>query len=97
MTFTIAGAQAAPGIATVYLGPDVAQANLLSPVPAGVQESVILRVEIDKEGTVTNVAVVSGRPEVSEAALAAVKQRRYRPHLLNGQPTAVVTTVRIGS
>jgi TonB family protein len=97
------GAPAASGNATVYVGPDVAQASLSSSVPpvyppaaAGVQDPVILRAEIDKEGTVTNVSVVRGHPQLNDAAIASVKQWRYRPHLLNGQPTAVVTTIRLG-
>lgn len=103
LTYTIAGGPAAPTNTTVYLGPDVAQANLLSSVPPaypaaamGVQNPVALRVDIDKEGTVTNVSVVSGNPLLNDAAIAAVKQWRYRPHLLNGQPTAVVTTINLG-
>jgi TonB family protein len=86
----------------VYVGADVARANLLSSVPpqqvpaaAGVRDSVLLRVEIDKEGIVTNVIVIRGNPQLTDAAVTAVKQWRYRPQLLNGQATAVSTTVRI--
>lgn len=102
VTYSIAGGPVAPTNTTVYVGPDVAQANLLTSVPpdyppatAGIQDPVVLRTEIDKEGTVTNVSVVRGHPLLNDAAIAAAKQWRYRPYLLNGQPTAVVTTIRV--
>jgi TonB family protein len=102
VTYTVGGAPAIPANTTVHVGPDVAHANLLSSVPpayppalAGVQDPVILRADINKEGMVTNASVVSGNPLLNDAAIAAVKQWRYRPHLLNGQPSAVVTTIRL--
>jgi TonB family protein len=101
--YTFAGSPAVTANTPVHVGPDVAHANLLSSVPSaypaaapGVQDPVVLRAEINKEGTVTDVSVVSGNPLLNDAAIAAVKQWRYRPHLLNGQPTAIVTTINLG-
>ena len=34
-------------------------------------------------------------PELSRAALDAVRQWRYSPTLLNGQPVEVLTTIRV--
>ncbi|HVN80403.1 MAG TPA: energy transducer TonB [Terriglobia bacterium] len=45
------------------------------------------------EGTVENLQVVSGRPLLIRAAVEAVTQWRYRPTLLNGNPTRVDTTI----
>jgi TonB family protein len=104
VSYSISGGSAAASTnTTVYIGPDIAQANLLSSVPptypaaaSSVKDTVVLRAEIDKAGTVTNVSVVRGHPLLNDAAIAAVKQWRYRPQVLNGQPTAVVTTIRFG-
>jgi len=96
--YTIAGGAVTPPNAIVYVGPDVAQANVSSSVPpvaAAVGDSIVLRAEIDKQGTVTDVTMVRGDPQLNAAAIAAVKQWRYRPYLLNGLPTAVITTIRL--
>jgi TonB family protein len=50
---------------------------------------------IDKDGSITNVKLVSGHPLFVQAALDAVRQWRYRPTLLNGQPVQVATQVDI--
>jgi protein TonB len=39
--------------------------------------------------------VVSGPDLLQQAALDAVKQWRYRPYLLNGEPVEVRTTINI--
>jgi TonB family protein len=81
---------------TVYMGPDIAKANLINAqnVSDGAQQ-VTLRVSIDKDGRVTNPTVMSGNPRLINAAIEAVQQWRYRPHLVNGQPSPVVTTVTV--
>jgi TonB family protein len=60
---------------------------------AGVAGAVQLGVQIGKDGTIENVKFVSGPAELADAAMEAVRQWRYRPALLNGQPVKVVTTV----
>ena len=45
-----------------------------------------LTATIGKDGTIKAVKVVSGHPMLVAAASEAVKQWRYRPTLLNGQP-----------
>ena len=46
-------------------------------------------------GTITHVEVVRGHPLLAEAAVAAVRQWRYGPSLLNGKPIAVQREVTI--
>ena len=73
-------------------------ANLISqvePVYQGIQGAVVLNVEVSKEGTVENVTVLSGPPQLTQAAIDAVKQWRYKPTLLNGAPVPVITEVRV--
>lgn len=60
-----------------------------------VQGTVVLRVEISMEGDVTEVALVSGHPLLAPAAIAAVKQWKYKPYVLNGRPVAVETQVSV--
>jgi protein TonB len=60
-----------------------------------IQGMVILRAEISKEGDVTELALVSGHPLLAPAAIEAVKQWKYKPYVLNGQPIAVETQVKV--
>jgi len=50
---------------------------------------------IDKDGRVANLQVNSGHPLLIPAAIDAVKQWRYRPTLLNGDPVEVRTDVDV--
>ena len=60
---------------------------------ARIQGQVVLQAEISKEGTIQNLQLVSGHPMLAPAAIEAVKQWRYKPYLLNGEPVAVDTQV----
>jgi TonB family protein len=60
-----------------------------------VQAVVVLRARISKEGTVNDVQVVSGPPPLIVSAIDAVRQWKYKPYLLNGEPTEVDTTINI--
>jgi protein TonB len=62
---------------------------------AHVQGVVILHAIISKNGTIENLQVVSGPPMLTAAALDAVKRWRYKPYLLNGEPTEVETTINV--
>jgi len=62
---------------------------------ARVQGSVVLAAIIGKDGTIQNLHVVSGHPLLTQAALDAVKQWRYRPYILNGEPVEVDTQVTV--
>lgn len=60
---------------------------------ARIQGSVVLQAEISKEGTIQNLQLISGHAMLAPAAIEAVKQWRYKPYLLNGEPVAVETQV----
>jgi len=51
---------------------------------ARVQGSVVLAAVIGKDGSIQNLHVLSGHPLLTQAALEAVKQWRYKPYILNG-------------
>jgi len=62
---------------------------------AHISGSVILHAIINKDGEVAELQVVSGHPLLVQSALEAVKQWRYRPTLLNGEPVEVDTTITV--
>jgi protein TonB len=57
--------------------------------------AVQLQATISRDGTIENLRVVDGPALLRAAALDAVKQWRYRPYLLNGDPVEVETTINV--
>jgi protein TonB len=62
---------------------------------ARIQGNVVLHAIIDKDGKVAQLEVISGHPLLVQAALDAVKQWRYKPTQLNGDPVEVDTTITV--
>lgn len=60
---------------------------------ARVQGTVTLRAIISTHGTIESLQVVDGHPMLVAAAMDAVRQWRYKPYMLSGQPVEVETTV----
>jgi TonB family protein len=56
---------------------------------------VVLTAVIDTRGDVQDVTVVSGDSLLASAATDAVKQWKYKPYLLNGDPTNIETQVSV--
>ncbi len=56
---------------------------------------VLLKAIISKEGEIKELQVVSGHPILVPAAIDAVRQWRYRPYLLNGEPVEVETNITV--
>ena len=82
----------------------IAEANLVYdvapkyPPEAGrerIEGIVVLMAVIGKDGTVEDVRVQSGLPVLAQAAIEAVKQWRYRPYLLNGEPVEIDSQITI--
>ncbi len=57
--------------------------------------TVRLHAIIGKEGTIQQLEVMSGHPLLQQSALDAVRQWRYQPTLLNGEPVEVDTTIDV--
>lgn len=57
--------------------------------------AVIVRAIISRQGAIERTEVERGQPLLVQAALAAVKQWRYRPYYLNGEPIEVETEITI--
>lgn len=60
-----------------------------------VQGSVVIAALIDKQGRIESLKLVSGHPLLVNAAMDAVKQWRYRPYVLNGEPIEVETQITV--
>ena len=60
-----------------------------------VQGNVVMQVDIDKDGNVETVQLISGHPLLAPAAIDAVRQWKYKPYLLNGNPMNVETQVMV--
>src|SRR5205807_10555437 len=62
---------------------------------ARIQGTVVLQAEISKDGSIQNLRLISGHPMLAPAAIEAVKQWKYKPYLLNGEPVEVETQVQV--
>ena len=95
---------ATPKPTTLRISDGITKGMLLSPIqPVYPRIAVISRVEgtvvvtatIDKQGRITGLQVVSGNPMLTSAAIDAIKGARYKPYLLNGEPTDIITTISV--
>jgi protein TonB len=62
---------------------------------ARIQGTVVLQAVIGKDGTVQNLHVVSGPPMLIQAAMDAVRQWRYKPYHVNGEPVEADTQINV--
>ena len=82
----------------------VVEANLIHDVPpqyppeagrARLEGAVVLMAVIGQDGSVKDVRVESGLPILAQAAIDAVKQWRYKPYLIDGEPVEVDSRITI--
>ena len=90
--------------APVKMSEGVEEAQLISRVeprypPLAMQihleGTVRLHAIISREGSISSLEVVSGHPLLVQAALDAVRQWRYHPTMLDGDPVDVETTITV--
>lgn len=88
----------------IRVGGNVQEGKLLNNVmptyPAAAKQgriegTVRLEAIIGEDGRVQNLQVASGHPLLAEAAVQAVRQWRYKPTYLNGQPVQVSTIIEV--
>ncbi len=60
-----------------------------------VEGDVVLEAVIGEDGTVRDLKAVSGPAMLVNPAIQAVRQWRYKPYLLNGQPVEVETQIKL--
>ena len=93
-----------PSLATIRISQGVSQGLLIKRVqpkyPSAAlavraQGAVQIEATINKEGNVTNLKVLSGDPVLARAALEAVRQWRYKPYYLDGDPVEIQTQITV--
>jgi protein TonB len=93
-----------PSAKRLSVSSGVSAGNLIAPIhpvypqiarAAHVEGTVVVDAIISRTGSIESAHVLSGPPMLQQTALEAVRQARYRPFLLNGQPTEVQTTITI--
>jgi TonB family protein len=83
------------GVATGMLIEKVVPEYPAAAKAAHISGTVVLQAQIEADGRVSYLQVISGPPVLHKAALDAVKKWRYRPYLMGGKPIAVATTINI--
>ena len=93
-----------PVLQTLNVSQGVSQGLLIKKVqptyPAAalrmhVEGSVQLAATIGKNGSINSVKILSGEPLLSQAALEAVRQWKYKPYYLNGEPVEIQTQITV--
>jgi protein TonB len=93
-----------PVLQTLNISQGVSQGLVVKRVqPAYPRNALSMRVEgtvqlmatISKSGDIGAVKVLSGPPQLTSAAVDAVKQWKYKPYLLNGEPVDIQTQVTV--
>ena len=88
----------------VELSPDAAEGSLIHRVEPEypeqalaqhIQGPVLLAIRIGREGTVEQIKVVSGDPQLAEAATAAVQQWKFKPYLVHGHAAEMETQITL--
>ena len=88
----------------IRVGGNIREPRVVSLVPpvypvlakkARVQGTVIMEATVTAEGTVDEIHVISGNPLLIQAAIDCLKQWRYEPTYLNGEPVPVILTAKI--
>ncbi|HZQ17189.1 MAG TPA: TonB family protein [Terriglobales bacterium] len=91
-----------PAPATLRISQGITQGLLIKRVPPAYppaalqlrrEGTVELLAKIGKSGAISNVKVISGDATLAKAAVDAVKQWKYRPYLLNGEPVEIETQI----
>jgi protein TonB len=93
-----------PTLATLRISQGVSQGLLIKRVQpkyppaalaAHVQGAVQIEATINQEGKVTNLKVLRGDSVLAHAAVEAVRQWRYKPYYLDGQPVEIETQITV--
>jgi len=91
-------------LATLKISQGVSQGLLIKRVqPRYPQTALAMRIQgavqmeatINKEGNISNLKVVSGDAVLARAAAEAVRQWRYKPYYLNGEPVEIETQITV--
>ena len=91
-----------PILQTLSVSQGVSQGLLLKKVqPTYPKNALVMHVEgtvelmatISKTGDISHIKILSGDAQLTRAAAEALKQWKYKPYLLNGEPVEIQTQV----
>jgi len=91
-------------VAPIHVSTGVMEGRLAAPIrpayppiakAAHVEGAVIVEAIISRTGTIESLHVVSGPPMLQGAAIDAIREARYLPFLLNGEPVEVQTRITV--
>jgi periplasmic protein TonB len=100
----VSGKAPAPVLQNLNVSQGVSRGLLMKEIPPAypatalhmrVEGAVELLATVTKSGDISAVKVLSGDPQLSHAAAQAVKQWKYKPYLLNGEPVEIQTQVTV--
>lgn len=93
-----------PTLQRLSVSQGVSQGLLIKKVPPSyppvalrmrIEGQVELLATITKDGEISEVKVLSGDSQLTKAATTAVKQWKYKPYLLNGEPVEIQTQITV--
>jgi periplasmic protein TonB len=97
-------AEPAPVLAAMSVSQGVSQGLIIKKVsPSYPANALRLRIEgqvellatVSKKGDISAIKVLSGDPNLTRAAVDAVRQWKYKPYLLDGAPVEIQTQVTV--
>jgi len=103
-TIVAAEPAAKPVLQKMKISQGVAQGLIIKRVPPEypraaltmrIEGAVELAATISKDGDIKDVKVLKGDSQLSHAAVQAVKQWKYKPYLLNGEPVEIQTQITV--
>jgi protein TonB len=99
---SVAPARAA--VVPLHVSTGVLQGMLIAPIrpvypaiakAAHLEGAVVVEAVISRTGTIESLHVVMGPLMLQQAAMEAIREARYQPFRLNGEPTEVQTTITV--
>jgi protein TonB len=91
-------------IGPIRVSSGISQGMLIAPIrpiyptiakTAHIEGSVVVEAIISRIGTIESLHVLSGPAMLQSAAVDAIREARYKPYKLNGEPTEVQTTITV--
>ena len=92
---TLSTLNVSQGVSTGLLIKKVSPSYPTNALRMRIEGDVELTATISKQGEISQVKVLSGNSQLTRAAADAVKQWKYKPYLLNGEPVEIQTQITV--
>ena len=93
--FAVVPGQISPTATSSYVLMEVKPAYPEEAQQQHIQGRVVMKVLVGINGLVRDIVVISGDPQLVESAAHAIRQWRFRPHSLKGQPVEFETQITL--